>query len=473
MSGQMGSAAGTVPSKATAAKRVVVVGGGLAGIAAALELADRGATVTLVERRTKLGGLTWSFQRKGLWFDNGQHVFLRCCSAYRQFLDRIGASGDVHLQARLDIPVLAPGGKRATITRSHLPAPLHLVPALLRYSHLSVVDRARLGRAALALRTLDPDDPTLDTITFGAWLAKRGQHPAAIERLWDLIALPTINVRANEASLALAVKVFRTGLLDTADGGDVGWSSVPLGQLHGAHAQAALDRAGVETLLGARVADLTEGRSARWTVGLPERVLEADAVIVTTPPSVTKALLPDGLLPDVDALGTSPIVNVHFVLDRRVTDLQFCATVDSPAQFVFDRTDSSGLDPTTGQVLAVSLSGADEYVGRRPEDLIETFFAALGDLFPAARNASLRDAVVTREQAATFRGAPGQAALRPGARTARPGLLLAGSWCDTGWPATMEGAVRSGTTAAAAALDEPFGAEGDSAPGFHLEQASA
>ncbi len=454
---------------ASAAKghRVVVVGGGLAGITAALGAADRGADVVLVERRTKLGGLTWSFQRKGLWFDNGQHVFLRCCTAYLGFLDRIGATGDVHLQSRLDLPVLAPGGRRATLTRSALPAPLHLAPALLRYGHLSLADRARLGRAALPLGRLDPADPALDTQTFGEWLARHGQRPAAIEGLWDLIALPTINVRADEASLALAVKVFRTGLLDTADGGDIGWSSVPLGVLHGDHAVRALDAAGVETVLGSRVNALDERGPGHWSVDLGDRELAAETVIVTTPPAVTAALVPEGVRPDVEALGASPIVNVHLVLDRRVTDLPFCATVGSPAQFVFDRTDASGLDPSTGQVLAISLSGADDYVGRRPEDLIDTFFSAVGDLFPAARRARLLDGVVTREQTATFRGRPGQAALRPGARTGRPGLFLAGSWCDTGWPATMEGAVRSGTAAVATALDDPV-ADRD----WHLEGAA-
>jgi squalene-associated FAD-dependent desaturase len=429
---------------------VIVVGGGLAGISAALAAADAGAEVVLVERRHRLGGLTWSFRRNGLWFDNGQHVFLRCCTAYRDLLQRIGAADQVVLQDRLRIPVLAPGGDRATIGRNRLPSPLHLAPSLLRYRHLSAGDRARLARPALALRRLDPEDPALDRITFGEWLATMGQRPAAIERLWNLIILPTVNVAAAEASLALAVKVFRTGLLDRTDAGDVGWSAVPLVQLHGDNGERALAGAGVETVLGDRVTSVSPEPDGRLLVTTATRELRAGSVIVTTPPQVARQVLPPGVVGPVEGLGASPIVNVHLVLDRKVTDLEMAAAVGSPVQFVFDRTASAGA--TSGQCLSVSLSGADAYVGQRPEDLVRSFADALGDLFPAARRANLVDGVVTREHTATFRGIPGTAALRPPNRTAVPGLFLAGNWCRTGWPATMESAVRSGVAAASEAL---------------------
>ena len=438
---------------------VVVVGAGLAGISAALAAADAGAKVVLLERRNRIGGLTWSFRRRGLWFDNGQHVFLRCCTAYREFLRRIGASEEVVLQDRLRIPVIEPGGARATITRNSLPSPLHLGLSLARYRHLSLADRVRLVRPALALRRLDLNDPALDETTFGAWLARYGQSPEAIERLWNLIILPTVNVPAAEASLTLAAKVFRTGLLDRTDAGDLGWAAVPLAQLHAANGTRALAEAGVETVLGSRVRSVAPTSGGRLVVATAERDLQARSVIVATPPETTRALLPPGLLPEVGSLGTSPIVNVHLVLDRRVTDLPVAATVGSPAQFIFDRTESAGA--TTGQCLSISLSAADDYIGQRPEELIRTFTGALGDLFPAARRARLVDGVVSREHAATFRGGPGTAALRPSGRTAVEGLFLAGAWCDTGWPATMEGAVRSGVGAAAMAVGPPAPSSGD------------
>lgn len=429
--------------------RVVVIGGGLAGISAALTLADAGAAVTLLERRQRLGGLTWSFQRNGLSFDNGQHVFLRCCAAYREFLDRIGAADAVHLQRRLDIPVLSPDGTRSSITRGSLRAPLHLAPALARYRHLGIGDRIRLAWPALALNRLDPDDPSLDTITFGSWLSRHGQSDVAIERLWNLIALPTLNVPASEASLALAVKVFRTGLLDQADAGDVGWATVPLSELHGDRSVRALSDAGVETVLGGRVQAISAPRDAGFHVVTDDRVLSADAVVVATPPEVTQRIVPEGVLSERD-LGQSPIVNIHLVMDRPVTDLALAAVVDSPIQFIFDRTASSGL--RSGQCLSISLSAADEYIAVSSAQLVRTFFAALQALLPVARTARLLDGVVTRERAATFRGGPGTAALRPPARTEVRGLFLAGAWCATGWPATMEGAVLSGRSAADALL---------------------
>jgi hydroxysqualene dehydroxylase len=432
------------------APRVVVIGGGLAGISAALTLADAGAGVTLLERRQRLGGLTWSFKRNGLSFDNGQHVFMRCCTAYRGFLDRIGGADAVYLQDRLDIPVLSPDGTRSSITRSSLRAPLHLAPALARYRHLGMGDRIRLVWPALALNRLDPDDPSLDTITFAEWLSRHGQRDVAIERLWNLIALPTLNVPASEASLALAVKVFRTGLLDTSDAGDVGWSIVPLSELHGERSLRALSDAGVETVLGGRVQAISAQRDAGFHVVTDDRTHVADAVVVATPPEVTQRLVPEGLLPSEGDLGQSPIVNVHLVLDRQVTDLAVAAVVDSPIQFIFDRTGSSGL--RTGQCLSISLSAADEYIGVSSAQLVRTFFAALQALLPIARTARLLDGVVTRERTATFRGVPGTAALRPSPRTAVRGLFLAGAWCATGWPATMEGAVLSGRSAADALL---------------------
>jgi squalene-associated FAD-dependent desaturase len=434
--------------------RVVVIGGGLSGISAALTLADAGSEVTLLERRQRLGGLTWSFWRNGLSFDNGQHVFLRCCTAYLEFLERIGASDAVYLQPRLDIPVLSPKGGQASIARGSLRAPFHLAPALARYTHLGIGDRMRLAWPAVALSRLDPADPALDSITFGSWLSRHGQSDRAIERLWNLIALPTINVPASEASLALAVKVFRTGLLDRADAGDVGWSTVPLGELHGDRSARALDKAGVEVVLGARVQGVEARRGGGFEVvsASGEQDLVADAVVVATPPEVAQRLLPEGVLPAELDLGQSPIVNVHLVLDRRVTDLALAAVVDSPIQFIFDRTASSGL--RTGQCLAISLSAADDYIAQSSAQLVGVFFAALQTLLPVARTARLVDGVVTRERAATFRGGPGTAALRPGSATSVPGLFLAGAWCDTGWPATMEGAVQSGNTAARALLNE-------------------
>ncbi|MDJ0868559.1 MAG: FAD-dependent oxidoreductase, partial [Myxococcota bacterium] len=234
-------------------KRVVVVGGGLAGLAAGLACADAGARVLLLEARPRLGGATWSTRHQGLAIDNGQHVFLRCCTAYRDFARRLGVESRLALQPRLAVPVLAPGRSARWLRRHRLPAPLHLAPSLLRFGHLSARERVRAARTARALGALDLDDRRLDDTAFGDWLAARGESPRAVDAFWDLLVRPTLNLPAAEASLALAAKVFQTGLLERADAADIGWSREPLGRVHAEPAAAALAAAGAEVRLRARV----------------------------------------------------------------------------------------------------------------------------------------------------------------------------------------------------------------------------
>jgi squalene-associated FAD-dependent desaturase len=449
---------------------VVVVGGGLAGLAAALECADRGARVTLLERRNRLGGLTWSFRHAGRWIDNGQHVFLRCCDQYLSFLDRIGAASDVVLPERLDIPVVArptsPGrpARWGRLRRSGLPAPLHLAGSLLRYPHLTPRERLGLGRAVWSLRALELGSPALDQESFGAWLTRHGQSEGAIAGLWDLITVPTVNLLAADASLAMAAKVFQTGLLTDSGAADIGWSRVPLGALHGERAAAALAAAGVEVRLGVEVGQIERGVAAGsgwdFAVRTADGTLAADCVVAAVPHDVAGGLLPAGSVAHQDRLGelgTSAIIDVHLVFDRPVTRWPLLAGLHSPVQWVFDRTASSGLSEQRdgSQYVAVSVSAADELIARRPDELVPWVTAELACLLPEAAQARVLDALVTKERKATFRARPGTAALRPGPRTAWPGLAVAGAWTDTGWPATMEGAVRSGRAAATACLAAP------------------
>ncbi|MBB5912118.1 squalene-associated FAD-dependent desaturase [Nocardia transvalensis] len=444
--------------------RVAVVGGGLAGITAALACADAGYRVTLYESRPRLGGLTYSFERGGLRVDNGQHVFLRCCERYRALLTRLGVERDVNLQERLDIPVrgLSPGTSTAEtftaagrLRRLSLPAPLHLSWALLRYPWLDTAARVRFVRAALALRAVDPADPRSDTTSFGAWLREYGQDRAAIESLWDLVGIATLNARADDVSLALAATVFQIGLLTEAAAADIGWARVPLGQLHGEAAGRALAASGVDVVTHAKVTAVRQAPGG-WALSADDTAVTADAVVLAVPPDAAAALLPPGAVdlgPDwAAALGSSPIINVHAVYDRKVMDGPFLAGIGTAAQWVFDRTAASGLDD--GQYLAVSVSAADEFVDLPTAELRRRFLPALNALLPATRAAEVRDFFVTRERHATFRPSPGTTRLRPAARTALPGLYLAGAWTATGWPATMEGAVRSGESASAALLSD-------------------
>ncbi|MFF0711654.1 hydroxysqualene dehydroxylase HpnE [Streptomyces bauhiniae] len=435
----------------------VVVGGGLAGVTAALALADAGVRVTLLEGRPRLGGLAFSFQRGDLTVDNGQHVYLRCCTAYRWFLDRIEGTALAPLQNRLDVPVVdvdKPEGRRlGRLRRDPLPVPLHLGRSLAAYPHLSLAERASVGRAALALKGLDPTDPALDGQDFGTWLARHGQSPRAIEALWDLVGVATLNAVAGDASLGLAAMVFKTGLLSEPGAADIGWAHVPLGDLHDRLARKALDSAGVRTELRTRVTSLSRYADGRWSVQTPGETIDTDAVVLAVPQRETHDLLPAGALDDPGRLlriGTAPILNVHVVYDRPVLARPFLAALGTPVQWVFDRTAASGL--REGQYLALSQSAAHDDIDAPVADLRERYLPELERLIPGARTARVRDFFVTRERTATFAPTPGVGRLRPGVRTQAPGLYLAGAWTATGWPATMEGAVRSGVSAADAAL---------------------
>ncbi|WP_371655730.1 MULTISPECIES: hydroxysqualene dehydroxylase HpnE [unclassified Streptomyces] len=444
-------------------ERAVVVGGGLAGITAALELADAGLGVTLIEGRPRLGGLAFSFRRGELTVDNGQHVYLRCCTAYSWFLDRVGGTHLAPLQSRLDVPVLDvahPGGPRlGRLRRSALPVPLHLARSLATYPHLSLAERASVGRAALALKRLDPADPALDGVDFATWLGRHGQSARTIEALWDLVGVATLNATAPHASLGLAAMVFKTGLLSEPGAADIGWAHVPLGELHDTLARKALASAGVRVETRTKAESVSRTESGGWRVEVSGETLDAEAVVLAVPQREAHDLLPQGALDDPGKLldiGTAPILNLHVVYDRKVLRQPFFAALGSPVQWVFDRTESSGLAGTPDgrgcQYLAVSQSAAEDEIDEPVAALRARYLPELERLLPAARGAGVRDFFVTRERTATFAPTPGVGRLRPGAHTNAPGLYLAGAWTATGWPATMESAVRSGFSAAGAAL---------------------
>jgi squalene-associated FAD-dependent desaturase len=447
-------------------RRVIVIGGGLAGTAATLKLADAGASVVLLERRPQLGGMVSSFQRDGLHLDNGQHVFLRCCTEYIGLLGRLGCIHQAGLQDRLSVPVLVshPGSSShwAKLGRSSLPLPppLHLTGGLLRYTALSPAARVRAATTAIALGRLDPRDAAVDGQRFGPWLRRRGVDARSAEALWGLLTVATLNIGIEDASLALAAKVVRTGLLESTDGGDIGRLQVPQGEVHHTATLAALRRAGVEVQLHAAVRSLAGASAvtqaagptstpAAWTVATDDGSYSADAVVLAVPPDAAARLLPGGAAVRhefVERLGSAPIVNVHLHYDRPVLPQPFVAVLGSPVQWVFDRTHSSGA--TSGQSVAISLSAAEQWIDRPTAEIRAVFSREMARLFLGARAARLQTVVVSRERTATFRQTAGSGAYRPGPDSGLPGLALAGAWTDTGWPATMEGAVRSGYAAA-------------------------
>jgi squalene-associated FAD-dependent desaturase len=428
-----------------------VCGGGLAGLAAACEASLLGADVALVERRPFLGGKAYSFvdEDTGTEVDNGQHVFLGCCTAYIAFLKLIGAFGDTTLQPRIDAPVRDRAGRAGALRGARLPGPVHLGPSFVTYPLLSQGEKVAATRALTALGVLrDRQRAALDEVTFAEWLIAHGQGPGAIERFWDLIVLPTCNDRSDRVSAALASFVFQEGFFRSRTGSAIGWSRVGLTRLVDPPVRRFLESRGVRILTGQAVAAV--GPNAVELSG--GETLTADAVVLALPPDRAREVCPEAL-PEEVALGTSPIVNVHVWYDRPVMKGMFTAIVDSPAQWVFNRT---AMEERTGpgQHLAVSISGARHEITRPKAEVIAAITTELAHLFPAAADATIERTVCVKEPDATFAAAPGQAPMRPEPRSPLAGVMLAGAWTDTGWPATMEGAVRSGMLAARAAVGD-------------------
>jgi squalene-associated FAD-dependent desaturase len=451
--------------------RVVVVGGGLAGITAALLLAEAGLPVTVLEERPWLGGATWSFGRRGLTIDNGQHVFLRCFTAYRELLARLAAADSVYVQDRLDVTVLA-GDGQVRLRRSNWPAPTHLATMLARYRPLTPSQRLGVLPAAIGMWLSDLSAEGSDGASIGDWLSRHGQDEQAISKFWEMFLMPFLNASAAEADLGTAAALINAALLSRRDQADLGVAAVPLRDLHAGPAARLLAELGVELRLGAKVTGIRREAKGGYLVQLAassapaaeapgQRVLDAElpaavtaaGVVLAVPAWAAGALVPAELSPKTRGWGRlkpSPIVSVHVIYDTPVTRVPFATAIGSPIRWIVDKTRPAGLH--TGQYLAASIPAAGHFVDEPPAALRAQLLPELERLFPAAAAAKVEDFFVTRERCATFLPAPGSRALRPGQVTGLPGFALAGAWTDTGWPDTMEGAVRSGRLAGEAIL---------------------
>jgi squalene-associated FAD-dependent desaturase len=393
--------------------RAAVVGGGLAGLAAALDLVDAGAEVTLLEARPTLGGAVQTLpEREGDPQpppDNGQHIALGCFTEYLRFLDRIGESRSVRRE-RLALPVIAEDGSSSSITPS--------LGALLTYKHLPPRDRLRLLLVLGRLRKAQARGGE----SFGGLLRRLGASDAAIDRFWDVFIRPALNLPADEADASAGLFTVRTSLLGPRANSDLVLPIRPLGAMHGDAAGRAL---GDRVRLGERVESLDD--------------LDADAIVLAVPPRESARLLgePDPQLED------SPIVSVHLWFDRILLRSPLAALLASDAHWVFDRGALTGSRPETGQYLTVVSSGVPELLEVRGRELVDRI---AGQLTERLGPAELIWSRLSREPYATVALRPG--VVRPGPETSRPGVVRAGTWTDTGWPATMESAVRSGRLAA-------------------------
>jgi len=393
--------------------KVAVVGGGLAGLTAALELLDAGVDVTVHEARPTLGGAVQTLpEREGDPEpppDNGQHVALGCFTEYLRFLDRVGERNS-YVRTRLALPVIDERKSVASIRPS--------LSGLLGYKHLPFKDRARLPVTLLRLRRAQAKSGE----TFGELLRRLGESDESIRRFWDVFIRPALNLRTDEVDANAGLFTVRTALLGPRRNADLILPMRPLGAMHGEAAAHALgDRVRVDD----RVESLDD--------------LDADAIVVTVPPRESARLLgePEPLLED------SPIVSVHLWFDRQLLATPLAALLGSDAHWIFDRGALTGHEPARGQYLTVVSSGVPELLDIRGRELVGRI---AGQLTDRLGDAELLWSRVSREPYATIALRPG--VVRPGPETHRPGVVRAGTWTETGWPATMESAVRSGRSAA-------------------------
>jgi squalene-associated FAD-dependent desaturase len=392
-----------------------VVGGGLAGLAAALDLVDGGADVTLYEARPTLGGAVQTLPERDddpkPPPDNGQHIALGCFTEYLRFLDRIG-EGKSYLRKRLALPVIDEHSSVSSIT------PL----TLLFYRHLPLRERMKLPLVLARLRKAEA------TGTFGDVLRRYGTSDVAIDRFWDVFIRPALNLRTDEVDARAGLFTVRTALLGPRANSDLVLPLEPLGWMHGDAAR---------RVLGDRVR-------------LDERIetldgLGADAVVVAVPPAESARLLGEA----DPGLESSPIVSLHLLFDRPILKVPLAALLSSDAHWVFDRGALTGHQPPAGgQYLTVVSSGVPELMDVRGRGLVDRI---AGQLTERLGHAELVWSRVSREPNATIALRPG--VVRPGVETSRPEVVRAGAWTDTGWPATMESAVRSGRIAARRVLD--------------------
>ena len=391
--------------------RAAVVGGGLAGLAAALELVDAGHDVTLYEARPTLGGAVQTLpEREGDPSpppDNGQHIALGCFTEYVSFLERIGEGGS-YVRRPLVLPVFDERGRRADVKPG--------LGALLGYRHVPRRDRVRIPLTTARCRNAKARPGE----TFGQLLRRLGASDAAVERFWDVFMRPALNLRCDDVDAGAGLFTVRTALLGPRANSDLILPAKPLGRMHGEAAGRALERAGATIETGTRVDDPAG--------------LGADAVVVATPP---------------DGLEHSPIVSVHLLFDRQLLATPLAALLGSDAHWVFDRGTLTGRQPQRGQYLTVVSSGVPELMGVRGRDLVERIAAQLTERLG---DAELLWSRVSREPEATIALRPGVE--RPAPGLLHPGLARAGAWTETGWPATMESAVRSGRAAARALLSD-------------------
>lgn len=432
-----------------APSRVAIVGGGLSGLAAALALGSTDTQVTLYESRPHLGGRATSYplntaDDNGPTIDNCQHVLLRCCTNLIDFYRRLGVENRIRFYRELYW--IEPGGRTSVMRRGALPAPLHFTGSFLRLRFLSLSDKLGVANGLLAVKYEYGKRADLDRISMLDWLREKKQTPRAIERFWQQVLVSAINEDLERMAAIHGLQVFYLGFLSKADAYEMGVPSVPLGSLYSEEGWSNYPNVKIEHRSSVRKVLMENGQVKGLDLA-DGSSQNAEAYVVAVPFERMNTLLPDLPL-DLAAFSHAPITGIHLWFDRPITELPHATLLDRTIQWMFNKQD--------GKHIQLVVSASRSLVEMPRADVIDLALRELKDFFPRAAEAKLERAHVVKEVRATFSAACGLETLRPASKTIVKNLFLAGDWTKSGWPATMEGAVRSGYLAAEAVL-ESFG----------------
>ena len=439
---------------------VGIVGGGIAGLSAGCALADAGFRVSIFERRPFVGGRASSYEHPGTGetVDNCQHVLLGCCTNLLDFYRRIGVADKIRWFDRLTF--IEPGGRRSEIGPSGLPAPFHTSPSFVRASSLSWADKITISRAMLALMgPLPPDSST----SFADWLREHRQTQGAIDRFWKVVLVSAINEDLDRISVRYGAQVFRESFLKSAEAGKMGVPTVPLSDLYSKAISYIEQRNGKVRLRTSVEGVVAERDDVLLQLGATAERL--DFAVLAVPHNALGKLLPSQngssqasiqLQAKIAKFESSPITGIHLWFDREITELPHAVLLERTIQWMFQK---SKLQPQrhgpeqVGSYLELVVSSSKSLVGMARQEILDLALRELTEFFPQVRQAQLLKATVVKEVHATYSALPGSDSYRPESRTQWPRIFLSGDWTATGWPATMEGAVRSGYSAAEAVAE--------------------
>ena len=440
---------------------VIVIGGGLSGLSAAVDLASRGISVLLLEQRPHLGGRTYSFvdEITGDTVDNGQHLMMGCYHGTRWLMETIGSSRLAELQPNLHIDFLHSRRGRSFLHCPPLPAPLHLLAGMLTLRSLSLADRWKLMKVGLEIRKKPEDiEPRIASLTVHQWLDGLGQSEENKKYLWDIIAIGSLNDDPKDVSALLFYRVLRSAFMGGRENSSLLMPTVGLTKLFAEPCESFIRSHGGEILLNCGVDEsLFEGNRLQGVRTSDGQIREASVFISAVPwyaasPLFSNAAGGRGWYVN-GHLQSSPIVTINLWFDRTVMTEKFAALLDSRIHWVFNKSRIYGSGNTSRQYLSLVISGAASLMNTNNADLVKGAIADLAEVFPEVRSAKLVHSLVVKEKRATFSPRPDIEEHRPSSKTKFENLFLAGDWTDTGYPATIEGAVLSGRKAADAAAE--------------------